>query len=445
MPLEVTCGHCQGDILIESVGVTVACPLCGSHLEVPDPEAAIEVTEVPTSNADMPPADATAAVTGTIEESEATVGAAEPAPDAAWQPEGLPEAPAPAGLFEPPAEPPEFTVATEPEGSGERDAVAEAPTTIISHTAQEALAAAEPLPPGVPAPPVNATTPALAERTPIAATTAAPRTVPWNLFVLVASYASAVTLALLLLFYWMATRRDHPLESLPDLVPELQGGKVGMKVPKPQENVAPGHELRLGESQRYGNLKVTPVKITRGPIRFEHAFQTKGARREPSAPVLKLWLRFENVSADQVFPPLDRTIVYKRIPTKGKSKREFFTNNFFCEADERREDGRLHYVFDMPEFSEFLVVGQDLDHDVKPGEAWESFIPSEENVTDLAGDCVWRVQFRKGYHPESRRGVTTLIDVHFRTDEIVEEETPEAAGLHRGAIVESASIDSVRH
>jgi hypothetical protein len=76
----------------------------------------------------------------------------------------------------------------------------------------------------------------------------------------------------------------------------------------------------------------------------------------------------------------------------------------------------------MPEFSEFVIVGQDLDRDVKPGETWDTFIPSQDGIVDLHGDCVWRVQFRKGYHAGTGRGVTTLVDVKFDPQEIVDEE-----------------------
>lgn len=243
-----------------------------------------------------------------------------------------------------------------------------------------------------------------------------PAAVPWNWFVIVLSYASAVTIVLLYLWLTEGLRRQHALESLPDLVPEVHNGQVAMKVPPPQANVAPGHVLRLGESQRYGSLKVTPVKVTRGPLQFVHAFQEKGAQRQPTQPVWKLWLRFENVSRDQRFAPLDRTLVYKRI-----FRRRVYTNNFLCPVDQRREDGQLYYVYDMPEFSEFLVLGQNLGQRVAPGETWETFIPSEEGITEAQGEWVWRVQFRKGYHPVSGRGVTTLIDIHFHADEIIEE------------------------
>ena len=49
---------------------------------------------------------------------------------------------------------------------------------------------------------------------------------------------------------------------------------------------------------------------------------------------------------------------------------------------------------------------------------------SEEEAVELKGDLVWRVQIRKGYHPQSLRGVTTLIDVQFNSQDISNESEP---------------------
>ena len=48
----------------------------------------------------------------------------------------------------------------------------------------------------------------------------------------------------------------------------------------------------------------------------------------------------------------------------------------------------------------------------------QQLVPPEENAVELNGDLVWRVHFRKGYHPTSLRGVTTLIDVQFNSHDI---------------------------
>jgi hypothetical protein len=201
--------------------------------------------------------------------------------------------------------------------------------------------------------------------------------------------------------------------------PMDQSGNIGMKVVPPELDVAPGHELRLGQSQRFGSLKVTPLRVTRSSLQFEHAFGKKKAHREPTEPVLKLWLRFENVSRDQEFAPLDATLLYKRI--YDRKSRKLVALNFLGPVDERRSDGRLHYLYDMPEYSEFVMSDQNLNRALKPDEFWETYIPSEEGYEEPAGEWVWRVLFRKGYHPQSKRGVTTLIDVRFDASDIISE------------------------
>jgi len=245
--------------------------------------------------------------------------------------------------------------------------------------------------------------------------------VPRQWFIMVAGYASAVTLALLFLLLTMRGGGEHALESLPDLVPPMdKSGHIGMKKVPPELDVAPGHELRLGESQRFGNVRVTPVRVSRSPIKFEHAFGKQTAQREPTQPVLKLTLRFENVSTDQEFAPLDATLLYKRIFDKKAAK--FIALNFLSPEADRRNGENLHYLYDLPEFSEYVLAGQDLNHPLKPGETWETYVPSEEGITSIDGDWVWRVLLRKGYNPESKRGVTTLIDVRFSGEEVATEE-----------------------
>jgi hypothetical protein len=405
MPIEVTCGHCHGDILVEAAGVTVACPLCGAHLHIPDPEAAIDLspTTIQSGSAAMaPPVDRTMldvtailpAADNVLADAPTAISTADADED--WRPQPVDEATITATtMFEPPADAPDFSTPVAAETLRcEKDATSKAPAV-----AAPAQSAPEPA----------ATAPAASVVAP-----SAPAMVPWNWFLIVASYASAVTIVLL---YLLLTHRRHQLESLPDLVPKTFKGSVAIEVPAPQEEVAPGHVLKLGESQRFGSLRVTPVRITRGPIEFDHGFKFEDTTLEPSEPVLKLWLKFENVSRDQTFPPLDSTLVYKRV-FKKQGPQRIFTNGFLCAADERRQGGQLYYVYELPELSEFVVVGQDLNRDLPPGDAWETFIPSQEEAVELSGDCVWRVQFRKGYNRRSGRGVTTLIDVPFHTVDI---------------------------
>jgi hypothetical protein len=245
-------------------------------------------------------------------------------------------------------------------------------------------------------------------------------TVPRFWFLIAVSYASAVTLAFLFLLYLFSHIRTHRLENLPDVVPNIQNGEVALEVAPPDADVPRGHVLHLGESQRFGSLRVTPLRVTEGPLEFEHKLEDPEAARSSSQPVLKLWLRFENVSQDQRFSPLDPLLLFKR---HYHELGHVLTNQFLCRTDERRKDGDLHYVYELSPSSEFEIAGEQLGAVLGPGESVETFIPSEENLDGLTGDLVWRVQFRKGYHPRTRHGVTTLIDVPFRRSEVAAEPT----------------------
>jgi hypothetical protein len=186
----------------------------------------------------------------------------------------------------------------------------------------------------------------------------------------------------------------------------------------------PGHTLQLGETQRFGSVEVTPLRVTRGPLQFEHFSGRPEYQRDASPPVLKLWLRFRNVSADQRFAPLDRVLLLTRnFAEFGADAR---ANNFVAAADEKRRDGRRVLMFDMPINGEYSIIGERLGEEIGPGETLETFLPtSEEGLDSLQDDLVWRVQFRKGYNPDSLRGVTTLIEVEFHSDQI-ETEAPRA-------------------
>jgi hypothetical protein len=392
MPIELLCGQCQGRLLAEQPGSVVACPHCGTHLHVPGVAAEEKLKST------APQASAAALITSSLE----TADDAEPEPAA------------------PPA--PLVSVA-------ETMALEEAAASAIVSPAAIPLAETQSPPRQAtpsPRPPVKVSNVAPAQPVSTAAPPAAVAAVPRFWFTLLLGYSSAVTLALLYLLYVISGIKAHPLESLPDIVPQVRNGEVELKVARPEYDVAPGHVVKLGETRRFGILNVTPLRITRGPVAFERILPVlkdketllKGPppNRPPSRPVLKLWLRFENISAGQTFSPLDPQLLFRR-EYQGAGQ-PAMTNQFLCEQSERRSEGDLRYLFELPTTSEFRLVGQHLETKLGPGESLETFIPSEENIDDLDGDIVWRVQFRKGYHPRTRHGVTTLIDVTFQRKDV---------------------------
>ena len=134
----------------------------------------------------------------------------------------------------------------------------------------------------------------------------------------------------------------------------------------------------------------------------------------------EVWLKFENLSEDQVFAPLDRELLYFRGRTSADSF-ELRANNFLVGRDNPRQPV---LVYDLALDGEWDPQGQSLGtfaspRLLEPGAELVTYVPTQpEGIEDLQGDLVWRVHIRKGYHPESGRGVTTLIDIAFHSSEI---------------------------
>ena len=230
------------------------------------------------------------------------------------------------------------------------------------------------------------------------------------------SYAVLSTIAAGILFKRLMDKsvREDRLESLPDM-PVLKSGQV--KVMQQDVELNPGHKLRLGEKRRFGNIEVEPVRLTRGMVEYVNPVDPSLAPL-PEGPVVKLWIRFRNVSQDQTIPVLDRYLVYTKQPiglTPG-----YQTNNFVARASDHRAFG---YMLTHPHTDQNVLKGQELGHELAPGETMETFIPSTPLLDLPDEELLWRFHLRKGLS-KSGRGVTTLIDVAFRPEEISDEASP---------------------
>jgi hypothetical protein len=192
---------------------------------------------------------------------------------------------------------------------------------------------------------------------------------------------------------------------LPDVVaPQNDDGTITRVIVPADAPLPAGHVLSLGETRRFGDVLVTPLRVVREPLEFVHFRGTK--TREPAGEVLKLWLRFENVSEDGTsFTPLDDNLLFYR--AFGKTG-ELKANNFVAAAD--RSAGSLVPVFDQPIGSDWDLAGQNLGMTLAPGESVEMYIPSDIDPPAAAGPSTWRIHLRKGI-ASNGRGVTTLIEV----------------------------------
>ena len=237
-----------------------------------------------------------------------------------------------------------------------------------------------------------------------------------KLFVGVAGYALAVTLFFLALLLTgrMSLSENHALESLPDLRPlapnEFRKVPDGAALPD-------GHVLGLGESRRFGDVVVTPVRVTKEPLQFQGFLSGKIEKKLTTAPVLKLWLTFENVAEDYAFPPFDVGLMSNRTPSDSKDAATL-ANTFLMigiPSGDSATTRRLNFLHTMD--NNFVIVGQESAKILEPGESFTTFIADRDEADDVeiedSTPCVWRVQFRKGVNVSSGNGVTTLIDVEF--------------------------------
>ncbi len=257
------------------------------------------------------------------------------------------------------------------------------------------------------------------------------KVVPKRLFTLTLTYAIAATILIGMLLYAKYLGDPHQLESLPDLKPPVKNDEIALQLVPENATLPAGHTLKLGEpGRRFGNVLVTPLRVTRGPLEFEHYAGDATRTRAPSEDVLKLHLRFENVSADQTFEPLDQKLLLTRVAGKT-SESQMRANNFVSRVDQKQTDGQRVLIYDMPPSWEWNLKGQNINqeaqpHNLKPGESFETYVATNEHGIDsLKGDLVWRLQLRKGYNPKSYRGVTTLIEVLFNSDQIQAENSSE--------------------
>ena len=244
-------------------------------------------------------------------------------------------------------------------------------------------------------------------------------TISKTLFIILLSYVSAITLGFVYLLYFGSSKSsDYGLESLPDVVPPKKKKTTGVSIYKETAPMPGGHDLQIGDSQRFGNIEVRVLKVTRGPIQFEHFSDSKKSRL-PSTPVLKLWLRFKNVSEDQEIAPIDDHLLFSRA---GKNRFDYRSNQFVCRAEQKANpDAKRIIAFDHIIGSGWDLAGLPLEKPLQPGESRDYYVPTCENdIEVLTGDLLWRVHIRKGYSP-SGNGVTTLFEVHFNSDLIRDE------------------------
>lgn len=240
-----------------------------------------------------------------------------------------------------------------------------------------------------------------------------------KVFQILVSYSILLTIAFLYLFFSFFQAKPHQLESLPDIAPPEEGE---FRLIRENASLAPGHTLQIGETQRFGNIELTPLGVVRGPIEFEHFQGLLGSDVPPTQPVMKLKLKIKNVSTDQVFAPFDADLLALR-EHDPKNYDRVYANSWVCKSSDLGNRENRVLLYNHPPTSEFDLKGF-VARPLNPGEEVETFLPTvEEGLGDLEGNLVWRFQVRKGFHPVTFNGVTTLVEVEFSSDNITKEST----------------------
>lgn len=469
MAFEVACSQCQGRLMVEQAGVIVACPHCGAHLTIEaPPEADASPQSSDSESSQDQPAESSTADTGRqpVHTGPAVTAQTDGPVNVAIDPGTAEAASVPVGQSSDAVSSPD---GSNSDGQNSSSATQAAPTEILgeqmpylgdepaqttidggiaAETWDESASATStamtdpvvtPASPTAPAP-VASSEPQQAPTEQPAATdsgyaasvsvssVASSRGVSRHTFTLLRNYAIAVTIAVIILVVRLLNPNTSALESLPDVKPPKKDDKIVYKLVPEATEMPAGHLLSLGQSQRFGNLMVTPVRVTHEPVEFVHHQGKTDVPREPGPDVMKLWFEFENVSSDQSIAPLDG-LVFKRDDNDWENVR---SNNFVCRQSEKKKGGGLVFVYDLNESDIWDLRDQNVELEIAPGEKLETYIPtSDEGIAELLSSdepLVWRVHFRKGYSPKNY-GVTTVIEVAFQSSDIGSASaTPKAIG-----------------
>lgn len=244
--------------------------------------------------------------------------------------------------------------------------------------------------------------------------------VPRSRFNALLGYAGALTL---LFLYLLASGRlvgTHSLESLPDIKP-LEPGQFQSV---PNDAALPrNHELRLGDSRRFGDVVITPEKVVMAPLEFTQMINGEPAPEMKTRPVMQLVFRLENISSDTEFSPFDVELMCHRNPEGGDGVDGSVLANsalFLTDNNKNKVVRVLNFLHSAE--SSFDIVGQNSNEKIAPGKSVSSLVASSDVISEYrdAAEYRWRVQIRKGINRTSQQGVTTLIDVVFSREDVEE-------------------------
>ncbi len=223
-------------------------------------------------------------------------------------------------------------------------------------------------------------------------------TIAWSQ-VLLMSYASAITLALIWMLWtgrWSST--SAPVSPSIDL-PVIDSSSrtldaIPATAPRP---IPPENRARLGQTIQLGDLEITPLTVISAPIELVRSIEPHKRRREQECLVLRL--RMRNLSKEHAITPLGPELTRDR----GLRPSEPYIST---------SQGPSIRLFPLAVDSEWAIVGQEFNI-LQPADTTETFVAAEPssalNVTD---EMTWRVRIQTGVYR------TDMLAVPFSKAEI---------------------------
>jgi hypothetical protein len=201
--------------------------------------------------------------------------------------------------------------------------------------------------------------------------------------ILVASYASALTIALL----WQAWKggwntKARPVgqaESAPAPGSDTDNRVDSYRVDPPSK-LGEDRKVKIGQPIRLGEIEITPQSIEVGKVTLRHD-RVDGSIEFKGAGVDAIWLNLtiKNKSEVLVFTPIDERLVRqpdRRLPDS------FLQNG----------DGERIYTFPLPIRSEWAITHQ-LFPSLRPGECADVLVVSDvDALRRVHGPMAWRLK-----------------------------------------------------
>ena len=197
---------------------------------------------------------------------------------------------------------------------------------------------------------------------------------PW-LVMLLASYASAMTIAVAWLLWHGYSRGAEVKATLPSTTRVSWEKRLANQTP-----IGEGNRVRLGRTITVDSLKFTPVSLTFGPVMLESVRPDGSVERTGGGHCLILAVMLENTSKRESFAPLERSAL--RHPDSGECE------SFIALA------GSIVESYPLAISSERSVMGQNFGS-LAPGHHFQTILVSEPDANDrLDGPAIWRVPVR---------------------------------------------------